>query len=102
MQFALGQESARGLNQAAPDAAATRMTSDGYDDLSATAHAPSNGTIAQAGPPSRALPEMRASRMRPFPVSADRSSVVLMPVSGTLARRVQQEPACPAIVPELT
>jgi hypothetical protein len=68
-----------------------------------TFHPPSsNGTLAHIGPPSRPLPSMRASKTRPgLPVTAVTCAVVML-VSGTFARRSQQESACPARTPEFT
>src|SRR4051794_23471332 len=62
----------------------------------------SSGTVAQAGPPSRALPWIRASSnaFRLAATCSTSSQVAL--ASGTFARLVQQEPICPAEVPELT
>src|SRR5436305_435162 len=62
----------------------------------------SSGTVAHAGPPSFALPSIWTSRRVSVPARARSISRHPMPVRGTFARRVQQESAWPAEVPELT
>ena len=80
-------------------AASARMN---HQAAAMTAHPDNNGTVAHAGPPSRAVPAIRASTSPRGWLRAACTRGWVIPESGTLARRDQQEPAWPANVPELT
>ena len=62
---------------------------------------PNSGTVAQAGPPSLAVPAIRASSTPPFAVRTFLINWSVIFCRGTLARRSQHVSSCPARLPEL-